>query len=117
MSRYDEVDNAVASLPEMQSVKLKKYRREWRVCPKCGHIPFRLPALLIRWLELPWTHFEIGYCRGGHAPVEKSSVDLPFGKVEQEHRPICAGVTEPHLHVTCQQCHHSFLTKTADATP
>lgn len=108
----DNFDKAVAEMPEMQTLDLKPYVKSPKECPKCGRGPIPVPAWFIRTLDLAWSRFKIGYCRGGVPAVVEHDMG-PFGK--HEHHPICAGVQEPHLHVTCSNCEHSYLMKTRDA--
>jgi hypothetical protein len=56
------------TLPEMQVLNLNPFCRQMKECPKCGYGLWRLPAFIVRWLELPHTHFHVGFCKGGQEP-------------------------------------------------
>jgi hypothetical protein len=105
-----EFDEELSKMPELSSLRLKPYVKSPKHCPKCGRGPVPFPAWAIRWLDLAWSRFDIGYCRGGLA----ATVEHEVGPFKQECHPICAGQNEPHLHVTCVVCKHSFLMEPAD---
>lgn len=101
-------------MPELQTLKVVRFQRSIRECPKCGHQRYQVPAWIINLLDLPWTCFSTIYCRGGQSPI-KSNKALTFaGPVDFETNMPCAGITEDHLHVTCKHCNFFFLMMTQD---
>lgn len=96
--------------------KLEPWRRHRR-CPACGESG-RLRDQLLRLVwQAPDRHFAIGYCAGGKEPTETVTVQSLMGPQQIEGRYDCAGVFEPHLHLTCRNCGHRFLSKPMRVKP
>ena len=81
------------------------------LCRSCG---FRVSRLcgFYRWVlgMQPALSCSVHYCSGGKEPT--TTVTSPFGG-EQEVAVKCAGIMEPHLHVSCGFCHRHTLTRFA----
>lgn len=52
------------------------------------------------------------HCAGGKAPTEITSLSEALRNGSCERLNLCAGIAEPHLHVTCRNCGFERLMKT-----
>ena len=79
-----------------------------RSCPACSHHGPLLRRILG---EARNAHTRLHLCRGGKEPTETCAHLTPMGAVQHELHYACAGIAEPHLHVTCMACGHMRLTQ------
>ena len=89
------------------------------VCPACGAAGTILHRMRQKFFGGDDRHMFHVFCDGGKEPTEEHNVATLTGAVRVEHRHICAGITGPHLHVTCANCKYQMLTQTrtrAEAT-
>jgi hypothetical protein len=55
------------------------------------------------------------YCPGGKEPTELVGLPEAMMRGSSERLNVCAGVTEPHLHLTCRSCGFEWLMKVKGA--
>lgn len=103
---------SLAELAEITSTKLLPYRKQLLHCPKCDWGPARVPSFLVRWFDIPHAVFKTGYCTGGQDPEKTATMVTPMGEFHQKYTPICTGISEEHLHLTCTHCGYHFLMET-----
>jgi hypothetical protein len=81
-------------------------------CPMCG----RRVGVWVRFWAFVFhsvvSCVELSYCPGGKVPTEEvgGMTAMVMGRSERVN--ICAGITEPHLHVKCRYCDYVYLMET-----
>lgn len=79
----------------------------WGYCPGCG-VGGKKPADLLWWFwrGIMFRNTDVRYCAGGKEPTEPVMLRNIMGQEvgEKEFRHSCAGIMEPHLHLSCRVC-------------
>lgn len=57
---------------------------------------------------------EVHFCNGGKEPTSPLPIPQQIVSGRTDHVNECAGVSEPHLHVTCRMCRAGWLMKTKE---
>lgn len=102
-------------IAELASAKPVPFQKQLKTCPKCGWGPTHMPGLFVRWFDLAHCAFRVNYCKGGQDPEKTVTHATIAGLVEQTVNPICAGVGQDHLHISCTHCGFHFLMESMDA--
>lgn len=106
-------DDAVIPAPQVQSFSA------WPQCPACALRGHGLKALWdLAYYGARYRYVQIWVCGGHKPPTETHEHPNPLHamggpeKISHEARFICAGLYEPHLHLKCDACNHSWLMAT-----
>lgn len=106
-----------ADSPVIEAPKLRDFQPSHsRECDSCGARISRWDRFY-SWLvnrHTSWTN--MGYCAGGKPLSEPLPPVQQMMSGQEERRHSCAGVFEPHLHVSCKICGRSFLMRTKQPT-
>ena len=99
----------VVTAPKLQTFAA---RRLYDPCASCG-IRISLWDRLTAYLKgnTP-TIAAVKYCSGGKAPTENKGLMAAMMLGDSESFNPCAGIAEPHLHLTCRFCGYSSLMST-----
>lgn len=91
------------------------------ICPFCGAGEASRIANFIRILrgKPPYTRWQIKHCFGGKEPQETMArPTFVAGLIEiRAELVLCAGIMEPHLHLTCGGCGVVALMKPCNINP
>lgn len=107
--------------------KIEPFTGPMAGCPKCGcgsgnpPNPRFVPQTFVQ------SSLRVRYCLGGKEPEENAAEPVmellqqifmaaadKLRAVTVKRLNICAGITEEHLHVTCVDCGHEWLTQTKE---
>ena len=97
--------NELSSLPEIQMQQLKPFERNPK-CPKCTAVA---ETLLRRLFRRTIRVFPMRYCCGGKPATEEHLAMM--GLIKHEHRNVCAGMNQEHLHRFCKNCGYEWLSE------
>jgi len=83
-------------------------------CRSCGARCNRLDKFwsLLRGISV--TIVNPRYCAGGKPPTESKGMMSALMTGEAEAFNPCAGITEPHIHVSCRGCNYQWLMRTKE---
>ena len=88
-------------------------------CPGCGVGETEWLTRLFRalWGKAPIATRGFGHCAGNKPPVDTADRHpveaMLTGSKTREVRFLCAGINDPHLHITCARCGLQYLMHTA----
>jgi ribosomal protein L37E len=104
-----------SEIAELAVMKPVPFQVQMRTCPKCGWGPSKRPGFLIRWFDIPHAAFKVSWCPGSQDLEKVTKIVTLSGEVDHKYNPVCAGVSENHLHLSCTHCGFHFLMETRDA--
>jgi len=81
-------------------------------CRQCGHLAPGRISQFVAMLQgkVPQRLYGVTWCAGGKPPVEDIANPIEaMLRGNSESRPVCGGVAEAHLHLTCCCCGHLRL--------
>jgi hypothetical protein len=112
MENYD----VSTTIPLIAATQVVPYRERVDCdCPKCGIRLNRMDRFKMWLMSSAMATVNIRYCGGGKQPTEQVGVVEAMMRGKEERFNVCAGVSEPHLHLTCRSCNYEWLMQVKSA--